>query len=306
MCRLASRMSALLILLPAPGSAQIPVYDGPEPTAIRQYGDGPLQFGELRIPDGVGPFPVAVTIHGGCWLDRLGEGSITPAAAALTEAGIATWNVEYRRLGHEGGGWPGTFQDVGAGIDYLRMLAAEFPIDLSRIVFVGHSSGAHLAVWAAGRPGLPPESEIRGASPLPARAAVGIDGPMDLAAWSETGVDVQVCGGNVIESLMGGTPDVHPIRYQHASPAEMPPIDARIFLNPAGMMLSLGQPDAMTARAQTTGEEVTVRPVPNSNHFQLISPTEDAWSIVLETIQSSFGVDEPDTGLPNRGLLLPR
>jgi acetyl esterase/lipase len=277
-------------LLVVPGSAQIPVYDGPEPTALRQYGDGPLQFGELRIPDGVGPFPVAVTIHGGCWLDRLGEGSITPAAAALTEAGIATWNVEYRRLGHEGGGWPGTFLDVGAGIDYLRVLATEYPLDLSRVAFVGHSSGAHLAVWAAGRPGLPPESEIRGRSPLPARAAVGIDGPMDLAAWSETRADVQVCGDAVISSLMGGSADVRPIRYRHASPAEMPRIDAAIFLNPAGMMLSLGQPEVMTTRAQTTGEAVAVHPVPNSNHFQLITPSEEAWSTVLETIQAALGV----------------
>jgi len=290
MCRSALPILALLGLLAVPGSAQIPVYDGPEPTAIRQYGDGPLQFGELRIPDGVGPFPVAVTIHGGCWLDRLGEGSITPAAAALTEAGIATWNVEYRRLGHQGGGWPGTFLDVGGGIDHLRVLAAEYPIDLTRVVLVGHSSGAHLAVWAAGRLGLPPESEIRGNSPLPVRAAVGIDGPMDLAAWSETGADVEVCGDTVISSLMGGSADDHPTRYRHASPAEMPPIDAAILLNPGEMMLSLGRPEVMTRRARTTGETVTVRPVRNSNHFQLITPSEGAWSIVLETIQAALGV----------------
>lgn len=279
----------LLGLLAFPASAQIPVYDGPEPTATYQYGAGPLQFGKLRIPNGTGPFPIAVTIHGGCWLDRLGEGSITPLAAALTEAGIATWNLAYRRLGHEGGGWPGTFLDVGAGIDYLPVLAGEYPIDLNRVVLVGHSSGAHLAVWAAGRQGLPPESEIRGDSPLPVRATVGIDGPMDLAAWSEAGLDVQVCGDSVISSLMGGTADLHPSRYHHASPAEMPAIDAAIFLNPAGMMLSLGDPEVMTRRAQSTGEQVIVQPVPNSNHFQLITPGDEGWSVVLETIRAALG-----------------
>lgn len=280
----------LLGLFAVPGGAQIPVYDGPEPTTVRQYGDGPLQFGELRIPDGAGPFPVAVTIHGGCWLDRLGEGSITPAAAALTEAGIATWNVEYRRLGNEGGAWPGTFLDVGAGVDYLRVLAAEYPIDLTRVVVVGHSSGAHLAVWAAGRSGLPADSEIRGSSPLAVRAAVGIDGPMDLAAWSEDGSDVRICGEEVISSLMGGSADAFPTRYHHASPGEMPPFEAAILLNPSGMMLGLGKPEVMAQRARTTGERVTVRPVPNSNHFQLITPSEEAWSLVLETIQMALGL----------------
>jgi acetyl esterase/lipase len=289
-CRSALTSCILLGLLVASGNAQIPPYDGLQPTAIHQYGNRSFQFGELRIPEGAGPFPVAVTIHGGCWLDRLGEGSLTPAAAALTEAGIATWNVAYRRLGHEGGGWPGTFHDVGAGIDYLRVLAAEYPIDLNRVVVVGHSSGAHLAVWAAGRRGLPLESEIRGSSPLQVRAAVGIDGPMDLAAWSEEGLDVRVCGDAVISPLMGGSADVYPSRYHHASPAEMPPIDAAIYLNPAGMMLSLGDPDVMVRRARITGEQIMVQPAPESDHFQLITPSEEAWLVVFETIQAALGL----------------
>lgn len=289
MQRCALSTLTLVGLLAVPASAQIPVYDGPPPTATYQYGAGPLQSGELRIPDGTGPFPVAVTIHGGCWLDRLGEGSITPLAAALAEAGVATWNLRYRRLGHEGGGWPGTFRDVGAGIDHLRVLAREYPIDLNRVVLVGHSSGAHLAVWAAGRRGLPPNSEIRGDAPLSVGAAVGIDGPMDLAEWQETGFDVQICGDTVISSLMGGGADLQPTRYQHASPAEMPPFDAAIFLVPAGMMLSLGDPEVMIQRAQSIGEQVIVRPVPDSDHFQLITPGGEGWSVVLETVRTALG-----------------
>ena len=198
--------------------------------------------------------------------------------------------MEYRRLGHDGGGWPGTFLDVGGGVDHLRVLAEEFPIDLARVVLVGHSSGAHLAVWAAGREGLPSDSEIRGRSPLPVRAAVGIDGPMDLAAWAEAGSDVQICGEPVISSLMGGSADEHPTRYRQASPAEMPPFEASILLNPSGMMLGLGEPEIMAQRARTTGERLTVRPVTDSDHFQLITPTEEAWSVVLETIQMALGL----------------
>jgi acetyl esterase/lipase len=293
-------IAALVGFLALPATAQIPVYEGPAPTAIAHYGDDPLQFGALRLPEGPGPFPLAVTIHGGCWLSKLGEGSLTPAAAALTDAGVATWDVEYRKLGEAGGGWPGTFLDVGASIDHLRELAGRYPIDLERVVLVGHSSGAQLAVWAAGRGGLPLDSDIRGDSPLPVRAAVGIDGPMDLTDWSEKGRDVEVCGnaverlglqlpGPVIESLLGGPPSMHPRRYRQASPARMPRIDAAVFLNPSGMMLGFGDPDGLSERAKTTGERVTVRAVPDSDHFQLITTTEESWTVVFETILAALG-----------------
>ncbi len=57
--------------------------------------------------------------------------NMRPVAAALTEAGIATWNVEYRRLGNAGGGWPGTFQDVAHAADFLRTLAKGNDLDLT-------------------------------------------------------------------------------------------------------------------------------------------------------------------------------
>ena len=70
------------------------------------YGTDPLQFGEVRVPATKGPHPVAIVIHGGCWLARLGNtdpravamDNMRPLAAALTEAGIAT-NVVTRSNG---------------------------------------------------------------------------------------------------------------------------------------------------------------------------------------------------------------
>ena len=260
------------------------------PTAVVAYGPDSLQFGELRLPPGSGPFPVVVGIHGGCWLDRLGEGSLTPAIVALTEEGIATWNVEYRRLGHSGGGWPGTFLDVGAGVDHLRALADDFPLDLERVVLIGHSSGGHLAIWAAARPWLPEESPIRGSSPLTVTGAVGIDGPVDLARWSRGGTDVQVCGEPVIAALLGGGPEDRPERYRDASPIEMPRLGVPVYLNPAAMILGLSDPDILKRRAEETGEIVTVVPVTNSDHFQLITPGHEAWSPVLRTIKTALGL----------------
>jgi hypothetical protein len=293
----------LTLLAPTDSRGQIPVHDGPPPTATISYGADALQWGALRMPDGPGPFPLAIVVHGGCWLDRLGEGSLTPVAAELPAHGIATWDIEYRRLGHEGGGWPGTFQDVGRAVDFARVLADDYPLDLDRVAIVGHSSGAQMAVWAAGRPGLPEDSEIRGEDPLRVQAAVGIDGPMDLAVWQSDGRDVQVCGAPVILSLMGGSPEEVPQRYAQGSPAEMPPLDATIYLNPAGMMIQPGKVDGMTGRMAETGETVVVRPVPESNHFQLITPGHETWPVVLETIREALRPDPGDVAERGAGVM---
>src|SRR5215210_6101524 len=111
------------------------------------YGSDPLQFGELRLPKGTGPFPVAVVIHGGCWVSEFATLQNTAAAAdALRDAGVATWNIEYRRSNNPGGGWPGTFMDVAAATDYVRELARRYTLDLTRVLAIGHSAGAHLAL----------------------------------------------------------------------------------------------------------------------------------------------------------------
>ncbi|HSI50544.1 MAG TPA: hypothetical protein VLA61_19935 [Ideonella sp.] len=88
------------------------------PKAVIAYGSSPLQFGELRLPPGDGPFPVAVLIHGGCWTSSFATLRSTAALASeLTRFGIASWNIEYRQRGDAGGGWPGTYRDWAAALD---------------------------------------------------------------------------------------------------------------------------------------------------------------------------------------------
>src|SRR3954447_18729267 len=75
-----------------------------------QYGSSDLQFGELRLPPGPGPYPVVMLIHGGCWVAKLpslpAEATsldlLRPITVALADAGIATWNIEYRPIGNPG------------------------------------------------------------------------------------------------------------------------------------------------------------------------------------------------------------
>src|SRR5258708_22600543 len=115
-----------------------------------EYGPDPNQFGELRIPAGRGPHPVVVLIHGGCFKAAYASlRDLAPMGDALKAQGIATWNVEYRRLGQPGGGWPGTSLDVGHAVDQLRALAETHRLDPTPVVFVGHSAGGHPALSAA-------------------------------------------------------------------------------------------------------------------------------------------------------------
>ena len=131
---------------------------------------------------------MAILVHGGCWSVKLPDVPepvtsfelLRPIAAALAEAGIGTWNIEYRRLGNSGGGWPGTYQDLGRATDMLRDLALRYHLDLSRAIAIGHSSGGQLALWLAARKNVPKDSVLHTDSPLPLRGVIDIDGPPDL------------------------------------------------------------------------------------------------------------------------------
>ncbi|HUR42048.1 MAG TPA: alpha/beta hydrolase, partial [Verrucomicrobiae bacterium] len=123
------------------------------PASIKTfYGRDPQQFGELRLPEGAGPFPVVMLLHGGCWLAEYDYKYMGHLAEAFKRMGVATWNVEYRRIGN-GGGWPATFRDAAAAADKLAALGKEYPLDLSRAITLGHSAGGQLALWVAGRAG---------------------------------------------------------------------------------------------------------------------------------------------------------
>ncbi len=261
-----------------------------KPTLVEHYGQAPLQVGELRLPAGKGPFPVAVTIHGGCWLEKFATlRNLAPTASDLPRVGIATWNIEYRR-NDNGGGWPVTFTDVGSAIDHLRILSRKYPLDLSKVVVIGHSAGAPLAVWAAGRTSLPQSSPIRGANPLKVKAAVAIDGPLDLAQW--IGTDVEVCGQPVIVPLLGGTPDDKRDNYRQASPAGMLPIGVPVYLVRSGL-ISQSQAEAYEAKARSVGDRVMIVPVPGANHFQVIAPNDARYWPVREAVQAAVHSIQP-------------
>ena len=264
--------------------------NAPVPAGARRitYGTDAMNSANCACPS-KGPHPVAIVVHGGCWMAKLGSyppaavalDNMRPMASALTEAGIATWNIEYRRIDQPGGGWPGTFLDVGAGADFLRTIALREQLDLKRVIAVGHSAGGHLAMWLAARQRVPAGSELHTGNPLVLTGAVNLDGPADLSA--ALAVEKQICGSPVITQLMGGAPDRRADRYRAASPVEMLPYGGRqAFL--AGAMFG-SQVDAYSMAAKKAGDDVSATHFAKAGHFLFIDPQSEIWPDVLRSVR---------------------
>lgn len=264
------------LLLAAPLAAQpmtareLLALPQPAPDTTIRYGADSLQFGELYLARGVRRAPVVVLIHGGCWLAGYDRRHIRSLAAAIATEGIAVWSLEYRRVGNAGGGWPGTFEDIGAGIDHVRSLAGAFDLDTSRVVVSGHSAGGHLALWAGTRGRLPAGSP-GATAPLRPRGIVALAGVPDLAADFDA---MRPGCGDAIVRLMGGHPDAVAERYRLGSPARWVPLGIRTTLV-SGDGDRIVPPDLSRAyqrAAQAAGDDARLVLVANAGHFELVNP----------------------------------
>ncbi len=259
------------------------------------YGEHPSQFGDLFLPDFSAPdfsapdftaqlaptlHPVLVLIHGGCWMAEYGLEPLGQLARAFTGRGVAVWSIEYRRIGG-GGGWPTTFCDVGAATDFLRMLAADYALDLRRVVVAGHSAGGHLALWLAGRTHLAADSPLFTPNPLQVHGVVSIAGIPDLAAAAHRAV----CDDAVLH-LMGGAPDAMQQRYASGSPAALTPLGVphvhvhgdRDAIVPVELV------EAYVASAVRAGDAASLVRLPMAGHFELVDAASEGCVRVIEAI----------------------
>jgi acetyl esterase/lipase len=250
------------------------------------YGTDANQFGELRVPSGAGPYPVAILIHGGCWKAEWANlGDLSPMADALKAKGIATWNIEFRRLDQAGGGWPGTYLDVGRGIDYLRSIAVQNHLDLTRVIVVGHSVGGTMALWVAARSRLPKSSLIYVSDPLPIRGVIDLAGVVDIEAFIPA---EQVCGGAVVEQMLGGSPAEVPEHYAQASPIKMLPLGVPQILIWGGrdQLVPISLIEKYPKTAEHAGDSARLVSVPEAGHFEIVSPFSAPWPAVEGEILS--------------------
>lgn len=262
------------------------------------YGDQPSQFGELWIPRGEGLFPVVVSIHGGFWEKNVSLDIMNPLVEDLTVKGIAIWNVEYRRVGEKGGGWPGTFTDVANATDYLREIAEENNLDLKHLVIVGHSVGGHMGLWLAVRNLLPEDSELRITNqPLDIKVVVSLAGVCDLALMetthrlrSESACETE--SYNPVHDLLEGTPLEVPSRYADVSLIQLISVKSKQILihGNCDLNVPIGISQNYYHVALNAGVDVELIEIKNAEHFKVIDPKSDCWSIIAKAVMKAIEI----------------
>jgi acetyl esterase/lipase len=248
----------------------------PPPADARlAYGPDPNQFLDLRLPstkESKSPRPLIINIHGGYWRAKYNLDHAGHLCAALTAKGLATANLEYRRVGNDGGAWPGTFADIRSAYHYLVQNAQRHNLDSGRIVVMGHSAGAQLALClAAHEPGV--------------TRVVSLAGVVDL----QRAYQLHLSNDAVIEFLRGKPTEV-PDHYREADPMVLAIPQARQWLihgsedDVVPADFSRYYVSAKQKRAGKEKEDTHLLEIPGAGHLDVIDPRTQAWKRVEETV----------------------
>jgi acetyl esterase/lipase len=247
----------------------------PEPDYTVAYGDHPEQVADLRLPAGDGPArPLVVVVHGGFWRAGYDRRHTGPLAAALAELGHPVAQLEYRRTGQPGGGWPGTFVDVLTGVVELPRLAAEaMPGRVTRDapILVGHSAGGHLALYVAA------------VAPAVVGGVLALAPVADLVEAYRRDLD-----SGAVAALLGGGPARFPERYAAGDPRSLVPMRSRIVVvhGARDRQVPVEMSREFVTVARAAGTDISLIELPECEHFGLIDPESAAWPRVLDVLRS--------------------
>jgi acetyl esterase/lipase len=244
----------------------------PKADARVVYGGDANQFVDLRMPKAKGAHALAIVIHGGFWRAKYDLGYAGHLCAALAAKGIASANLEYRRVGNAGGGWPGTFADVRAGYQFLLQNAQKYGFDGRRVLVIGHSAGGQLGLCLAAR-----ESGVK--------AVVSLAGVVDL----QRAYALHLSHDAVVEFL-GGTPAEVGDHYREADPMRLT-IAARQWL------VHGAEDDTMppafsrdyVAAKQKMKEDARLVEIVGAGHFDVMDPRAAAWKDVERVVIEAAG-----------------
>jgi len=254
----------ILTLAPPPADARL------------AYGSDPNQFLDLRAPKSKGPHPTIINIHGGFWRAKYSLDHAGHLCSALTAKGMATANVEYRRVGNDGGGWPNTFADIRGAYQFLRQDAIKHSLDPQKFVVVGHSAGGQLALClAAHEPSL--------------TRVVSLAGVVDLQRAYQLHLS-----NNAVVEFLHGTPAEVPDHYREADPTRLSiPHGQQWLIHGAAddvvpVAFSRDYVASKQKRSGNDKENVRLLEIPAAGHFDLIDPRTQAWKHVEETVLRLF------------------
>lgn len=260
------------------------------PTHSIPWGPGSTDVADLWLPDAPGPHPVVVMVHGGCWQKEIADRTLMNwAAEDLRKRGLAVWNIEYRGVDEDGGGYPGTYTDVARAADALREQADGYDLDLKRVAAFGHSAGGHLALWLAGRPRLPASSPTRVGDPLRLVGVVNSGGLADLAASKD--VTQRSCLADIYDTLIGSISSTRANVLSDTSPVELLPLRVtQVSVN--GYRDRIAPPvlgESWTRKAKAVGDSARVEVVMDSGHVELIAPGTKAWEAEVAALMELLG-----------------
>ena len=128
---------------------------------------------DMHVPDGTGPFPAAILIHGGGFDEGSKSTNMRPTFEPLAQAGFAWFSIDYRLAPkfHQ----PDASEDVNTAIRWVKAHAAEYHLDPSKIALIGESAGGYLVNYAGTH--MTPETKVA--------AVVDFYGPVDYAKLAE-------------------------------------------------------------------------------------------------------------------------
>ena len=259
------------------------------PDLILPYGPSLDHVVDVRLPvqtsaTSAGRHQLIVVLHGGFWRTEYDRQHAGAQSAALADAGYVVATPEYRRVGSKGGGWPATFDDVAQMSDRVSDLvsaAVGQSVREHSIVLVGHSAGAHLALWAAARHRLPPTSRWYRDSPDPICGVLSLAGVSDLVRADALGL-----GSGAASALLQGRPTEQPDRYAAADPVGLLPLGVPTALVHGAMddVVPVALSQDYARRAEASGDPVHFVELPDVGHYELIDPLSSAWSAVLSAL----------------------
>ncbi|HEU0120006.1 MAG TPA: alpha/beta hydrolase [Bryobacteraceae bacterium] len=132
-----------LLLLAAPLAAELRTdieFSRPGGTALTL---------DAYVPEGKGPFPGVIIVHGGGWVRGTKTTYVPPLFDPLSKAGFAWFSINYRLAPDHR--FPAPADDVDAAVRWVRVHAKEYKVDTKRLVLMGESAGGHLVSYAGAR-----------------------------------------------------------------------------------------------------------------------------------------------------------
>ena len=136
-----------------------------------EYGraDGVPLLLDVHVPDGPGPFPTAILVHGGGFDEGSKSTNVRPLFEPLTEAGYVWFSIDYRLAPQAH--FEQAKEDLFTAIRWVRSHTYDYHVDSNRIVLIGESAGGYLVNYAGTH--MKPDSDIA--------AVVDFYGPSDYS-----------------------------------------------------------------------------------------------------------------------------